>query len=85
MRENGVALCVTEGEEGGTFLDVTAPLPETARFGYLRLRRDDYGTAELTTWAERLRERAWDEAYVYFKHETAAPSRALEFAQIFAG
>jgi len=85
MRENGVALCVTEGEEGETFLDFTAPLPETAPFGYLRLRRDDYGTTGLTAWAERVRERAWDVAYVYFKHETAAPNRALEFAQRFAG
>ncbi len=84
LRENGVALCVTEGEEGETFLDFASPLPDTARFGYLRLRRDDYASEDLDAWAHRVRACPWDEVYVYFKHETEAPLRALEFGKLFA-
>jgi uncharacterized protein YecE (DUF72 family) len=43
----------------------------TADWGYLRLRRADYGDAELAAWAERLRGQPWSEAYVFFKHEDA--------------
>ena len=75
LRDNQVALCVTEDEDGET------PLVPTARFGYVRLRRD-YSRDELQTWAKRLRTEPWEEAFVYFKHETAAPNVALEFGTL---
>ena len=41
----------------------------TASFGYLRLRRDDYGDADLARWLARIRAQSWSQAYVFFKHE----------------
>ncbi len=49
----------------------------TAGWGYLRLRRPDYGEAELQAWADRVRAQAWDEAYVFFKHEDAGTGPRL--------
>jgi uncharacterized protein YecE (DUF72 family) len=78
LRESGVALCVTEDE------DVCDPIVTTAKFGYLRLRRDSYGKPELQEWVERVRSQGWKEVYVYFKHETSAPNLALELAALGA-
>jgi uncharacterized protein YecE (DUF72 family) len=60
----------------------TTPLVATAKWGYLRLRREDYASADLDGWAARLRTQAWDSAYVFFKHEDEA--RAPELARSFA-
>ena len=46
-----------------------SPLWRTAGWGYLRLRRPDYGDAEIAAWADRIRAQAWSDAYVFFKHE----------------
>ena len=75
LRQNGVALCGMEETE------VDAHIVPTARFGYFRLRRGRYSAAELGSWADRIRAQPWDEAFVYFKHDTEAPSLALEFVQ----
>ncbi len=74
----GAALCVADTEEG------TTPLVATGRFGYLRLRRPDYGDADLARWLERIRGQAWDEAWVFFKHEDEArgPAFALRLAAL---
>jgi uncharacterized protein YecE (DUF72 family) len=70
LRERDAALCFTDtdhaDEEGG---NETAPLVATASWGYLRLRREHYGDADLAAWAERIRGQGWSEAYVFFKHE----------------
>ena len=64
LRARDAALCVAESE------DLATPLEPTAGWGYLRLRRQDYGESELVAWAERLRAQAgWQCAYVFFKHE----------------
>ncbi len=65
MRRFDVALCVSEAEQHQT------PFEQTARFGYFRLRKPDYGDGELAAWADRLRGAAagWETAFVYFKHE----------------
>jgi uncharacterized protein YecE (DUF72 family) len=57
------ALCWAEDETLAT------PPESTAGWGYLRLRRPDYGEAELAAWAERIRAQPWGEAHVFFKHE----------------
>jgi uncharacterized protein YecE (DUF72 family) len=59
----GAALCISESEELATPLEATAP------WGYLRLRRQDYGEAEIAAWAERIAGQKWGETYVFFKHE----------------
>ena len=63
LRARDAALCLAESEELAT------PVEETASWGYLRLRRQDYDDAALATWAERIRARRWSTAYVFFKHE----------------
>jgi uncharacterized protein YecE (DUF72 family) len=63
LRSAGAALCWAEDEELAT------PTRPTAGWGYLRLRRQDYGETELAVWAARIREQSWSDAYVFFKHE----------------
>ncbi len=64
LRGQGAALCVADtGEEPA------APLVATADWGYLRLRREDFGEAELREWARRILGQPWGDAYVFLKHE----------------
>jgi uncharacterized protein YecE (DUF72 family) len=64
LRAAGAALCVADtGEEP------VAPLVATTDWGYLRLRREDFGDDELRTWVERIRAQPWTDALVYMKHE----------------
>ena len=57
-------------------------LEATANWGYLRLRRSAYGDEELRQWRQRIGAQAWERAYVYFKHEAAAPAMAARFMDI---
>ncbi|MCC6767019.1 MAG: DUF72 domain-containing protein [Deltaproteobacteria bacterium] len=77
LKRFGVALCIADGEERTTPLEVTAP------FGYFRLRRADYDEAALADWATRVVGAGWSEAYVYFKHEEQGTGPA--YAQRFTG
>jgi uncharacterized protein YecE (DUF72 family) len=56
----------------------------TADWGYLRLRRPDYGEAELKGWGERVRGQDWREVYVFFKHEEEGkgPEMARRFLKL---
>jgi uncharacterized protein YecE (DUF72 family) len=65
LREANAAFCIAENEELAT------PVAATADFGYLRLRREDYTTAQIKKWAASIKDqqRTWSEAFVYFKHE----------------
>ena len=74
------ALCWAEDETLAT------PPRSTAGWGYLRLRRPDYGEAELAAWAERIRAQSWSEAYVFFKHEEegTGPRLAEAMRALFA-
>lgn len=64
LREHQAALCIAEAEDG-----VDVPFVSTAPWGYLRLRRPDYGDPELKAWVARVRGQAWGDAFVFFKHE----------------
>ena len=79
LRSRGAALCIAEDE------DLATPLVATADWGYLRLRRQDYGEAEVAAWAERVRAQKWNEVYVFFKHEDAGagPKLAGELQALF--
>ena len=68
LRGGNAALCVAENEE------LTTPSEVTADFGYLRLRREDYTTAQIKRWARWIGEQKsrWPEAFIYFKHEEQA-------------
>src|SRR6266508_5541135 len=63
LRGRGCTLCVAEDEELAT------PFVATAGWGYLRLRRQDYGEEDLRDRAGKLLSQPWSEAYVFFKHE----------------
>jgi uncharacterized protein YecE (DUF72 family) len=67
-----VALCIADSEA------IATPLVATAPFGYLRLRREDYGEGDVSAWAERIRATtSWKRVYVYFKHEDGARGTTL--------
>ena len=76
LRTRNSALCVTDTDEGEVY-----ELIGTANWGYLRLRRREYSRADLLYWKERICSQAWDDAYVFFKHEDEAtgPKFATEF------
>ena len=64
LRSQDAALCVADtGEEPA------APLVATTDWGYLRLRREDFGDADLKDWARRIQEQPWTDAFVFMKHE----------------
>ena len=64
LREHQVALCIAEAEDG-----VEVPFLSTADWGYLRLRRPDYGDSELKAWVDKVRQTNWTDAFIFFKHE----------------
>ncbi len=80
LRERNAALCVAESAELAT------PPTATTSFGYLRLRREDYDAARLARWAEWIRAQAWDEVFIYFKHEEKAvgPEFARRMQELLA-
>ena len=76
LHDHQAALCVAEAEG-----DLVVPCVATADWGYLRLRRPDYGDTELRAWVRRVRQQEWRDAFVFFKHEDAG--RAPQLAQRF--
>ena len=71
LRARNAALVVAQTE------DDEVPFVPTADFGYLRLRKVEYGPGEVEAWAERVASSSWDEAYVFFKHEDEGTGPAL--------
>ena len=78
LKRFGVALCVADTEERTTPFEATAP------FGYLRLRRREYDEAALRYWIERIDGVAWEDVFIYFKHETqgSGPRYATQFVAL---
>jgi uncharacterized protein YecE (DUF72 family) len=79
LRERGAALVASETDETD---ETAAALHETAPFGYLRLRRSEYTAPGLAAWMDRVRPLAWQEAFVFFKHEVAGPALAEQFNRL---
>jgi uncharacterized protein YecE (DUF72 family) len=79
LRDHQAALCIAEAEN-----DLEVPFVATAGWGYLRLRRLDYGDAELKKWVKRVRKQAWRDAFVFFKHEDEGkgPQLAKRFLEL---
>jgi len=67
----GASLCFSERED-----NAPPPLVETAPWGYVRLRLEEYSDADLKAWAERLAATGWKDVYAYFMHEPTAPAYA---------
>ena len=80
LRSAGAALCLSERED-----NAPPPLVETAPWGYVRLRLETYGDAELEQWARKLAATGWRETYVYFMHEPTAPAYAQTLMRFATG
>jgi uncharacterized protein YecE (DUF72 family) len=81
LRAHNVALCLADTDE-----ELEVPLVSTAGWGYLRLRRPEYPPAEMKKWRDWVQSQAWDQAFVFFKHEDAGagPKMATEFLSLKA-
>ncbi|SIO60917.1 Uncharacterized conserved protein YecE, DUF72 family [Singulisphaera sp. GP187] len=79
LRDHRATLCIADADDK---LDV--PFMATTDWGYLRLRRADYGDAELMEWVKRVQEQNWEHAFVYFKHEDEGkgPRMANRFREL---
>jgi uncharacterized protein YecE (DUF72 family) len=71
LRGAGAALVLSEREDS-----MPPPLVETAPWGYVRLRLEQYSAGDLQRWAQRLAATAWTEAFAFFMHEPTAPGYA---------
>jgi uncharacterized protein YecE (DUF72 family) len=79
LRDHQAALCIAEAEN-----DLEIPFESTADWGYLRLRRPDYGDPELKAWSDRVRQQNWKDAFIFFKHEDEGkgPLMAKRFLEL---
>jgi uncharacterized protein YecE (DUF72 family) len=80
LRDHDAALCVADTDE---VTDPGSLQMSTASWGYLRLRRTEYGDGEIERWAERVKQQPWSSAFVFFKHEDEGKGPA--FARTFLG
>lgn len=60
-----------------------AALGGHGELGYVRLRLEQYGEAELAEWAVRIAAAPWGDAHVYFMHEPTAPRYAAALARLY--
>jgi uncharacterized protein YecE (DUF72 family) len=79
LRAKGYSLCISDSEDNRMEKIFT-----TALWGYLRLRRPDYGDADLLQWLRSVRSQDWERAFVFFKHEEGAkgPAMAIRFNEL---
>jgi len=82
LRDGGHALCLADTDDTDD-LDLVS----TCDWGYLRLRREDYGDEALRAWLASIQAQPWKEAFVFFKHEDegAAPRLAARLLQLHSG
>jgi uncharacterized protein YecE (DUF72 family) len=76
LRSCHSALGIADAED-----DLEVPVVATTDWGYVRLRRPDYSAAALKTWVQRLQQQAWQDVFVFFKHEDKG--KGPQFAQRF--
>jgi len=81
LRARSYALCTADMEDAAS-----TDLVGTTRWGYVRLRREEYTDQQLEEWIKRLKAQRWEEAYVFFRHEDTGTgpkfaARFLELAQ----
>jgi len=71
LKAFGASLCFSERED-----NAPPPLVQTAPWGYVRLRLENYSDADLEAWAGRVASTGWQQVYCYFMHEPTAPGYA---------
>ena len=79
LQAAGAVLCLSERED-----NAPPPLVETAPWGYLRLRLENYSEEDLAHWVRRLAATSWQETHVYFMHEPTAPGYAASLLRLDA-
>ena len=81
LRDHRAALCFADADG-----ELEVPFVATTDWGYLRLRRSDYGEAELKDWVNRVQEQDWGDAFVFFKHEDEGkgPRMAKRYRELAA-
>jgi uncharacterized protein YecE (DUF72 family) len=82
LRKRDVAMCMID--QSG----FSSPLMCTATWGYVRLHRQDYDSAALMGWAERLKTQPWTHVYTYMKHdhgEGSGPGAVQVFTRMWEG
>jgi len=79
LRKYQAVLCIAEAEN-----NLEIPFVSTADWGYLRLRRPDYGDQELSDWMKRVQQQPWKDAFIFFKHEDEGkgPEMAKRFLEL---
>jgi len=79
LKTKGCALCFADTED-----NTLEALVSTASWGYLRLRKPEYGEKELREWAKSVKKQKWDEAFIFFKHEDGGvgPKLARRFLEL---
>jgi uncharacterized protein YecE (DUF72 family) len=80
LKAVGAALVLSEREDSAPPVWV-----ETAPWGYVRLRLEHYGDADLDHWADRLTASGWERSFVYFMHEPTAPGYARRLMELVGG
>jgi uncharacterized protein YecE (DUF72 family) len=73
----GASLVLSEREDAAP-----PPLVETAPWGYLRLRLEQYSESDLATWADRIAATGWQTVHAYFMHEPTAPAYAATLLRL---
>lgn len=79
LRAKEYALCFSDTED-----NKLKELVSTAPWGYLRLRKQDYGDKELKKWLKNIKNQSWEKVFVFFKHEDegAGPKMAKHFLEL---
>jgi uncharacterized protein YecE (DUF72 family) len=79
MRHHRAALCLADADD-----NLEVPVVAATDWGYLRLRRPDYGDTALKAWMKRVQEQDWRDAFVFFKHEDEGkgPQLAKQFMKL---
>lgn len=80
LRHKQVALVLSEREDA-----TPPPMVETAPWGYVRLRLENYSDDDLRAWAKKLNATGWKETYAYFMHEPTAPGYAQALSKFAQG
>jgi uncharacterized protein YecE (DUF72 family) len=80
LKAHNVALCIADSDK------LSTPIVPTANFGYLRLRREDYTSSDVSHWAEAVKTKGgeWSDSFIYFKHEESGmgPKLAGQMLQL---
>lgn len=82
LRERDIALCFAHEDDDSTE-DVERKFANTAKWGYLRLRGSEYTPAQMSEWSEKVHAQDWQQAFVFFKHESEGlgPKLAASFIE----